>query len=48
MKNMYYAPELEYVMLSTSDVIATSMIEIGADNDADGKFGIIRPIRNRE
>lgn len=47
MKKMYNAPQMECVMLSTADVIATSFLALGVDAEENGKFGAIQSIRNR-
>ncbi len=39
MKKMYNAPEFRYVMLSSADVIASSFISVGEDNESNGKYG---------
>lgn len=46
MKKMYNAPELERIVLSNADVIATSSIHVGVDGDLDGLFGDVNPIHN--
>ena len=51
MKKQYNAPQMECVVLSTTDVIATSGIGVGNDDSGllgdTNKFGSIQSIRNR-
>ena len=39
MKKMYNAPEMKYSMLSSADVITSSFISVGEDNESNGKYG---------
>ena len=45
MKKLYNAPELESILLSVADVIATSSIHGGEDGDLAGLFGEVNPLR---
>ena len=47
MKKLYNAPQLECIVLSMVDVVATSGIGIGNDDETTIKFGSIQSIRNR-